>query len=398
VPHSTHDHHDTPLTEANAVLAAPDESHVEHAETGLKAAAIPVAVGLIIGVIFVTVFLAAFHAPRPHDLPVAVIAETTADAGAAAGVQRALDGMAAGEFRVIGLPSRAAAETALQHREVFGVWLPGQATLLVAGANGPSVTGALTGPFTRLAGAATGARELSMVDTLPVSPNDTAGLSTFYAGFGVVLAGFLFAQISYAAGPVLPLRRRRDMQRRLLVLIDISGSMKQYTSGHMMLAHAIVQGAAGAEIFTIGTRLTRITRPLRIRQRDRALARVGELVEDWDGGTRIGPTLLTFLGIPRFAALARGAVIIIISDGLERGSHADMETALRRLSARAYRLSLCSPLVADPRFRPRTAALQAALPLLDDLVDGASLDSLTKFILTLARPAPSAIDIWRKVS
>ncbi len=208
MPHSTHDHHDTPLTEANAVLAAPDESHVEHAETGLKAAAIPVAVGLIIGVIFVTVFLAAFHAPRPHDLPVAVIAETTADAGAAAGVQRALDGMAAGEFRVIGLPSRAAAETALQHREVFGVWLPGQATLLVAGANGPSVTGALTGPFTRLAGAATGARELSMVDTLPVSPNDTAGLSTFYAGFGVVLAGFLFAQISYAAGPVLPLRRR----------------------------------------------------------------------------------------------------------------------------------------------------------------------------------------------
>ena len=198
--------------------------------------------------------------------------------------------------------------------------------------------------------------------------------------------------------PLLPLRRRRDMQRRLLVMIDISGSMKQYTSGHMMLAHAIVQGAAGAEIFTIGTRLTRITRPLRIRQRDRALARVGELVEDWDGGTRIGPTLLTFLGIPRFAALARGAVIIIISDGLERGSHADMETALRRLSARAYRLSLCSPLVADPRFRPRTAALQAALPLLDDLVDGASLDSLTKFILTLARPAPSAIDIWRKVS
>ncbi|MBN9009725.1 MAG: VWA containing CoxE family protein, partial [Rhizobiales bacterium] len=75
-----------------------------------------------------------------------------------------------------------------------------------------------------------------------------------------------------------------------------------------------------------------------------------------------------------------------------------METALRRLSAKAFRLSLCSPLVADPRFRPRTAALQAALPFLDDLVDGASVASLTRFILSLARPAPSASDLWRKVS
>ncbi len=193
------------------------------------------------------------------------------------------------------------------------------------------------------------------------------------------------------------LRRRPLIQRRLLLLIDISGSMKLHTPDHLKLAHAIVQAADRAEIFTFGTRLTRITQSLRLRDRDAALGRVAELVEDWDGGTRIGPALAAFLAIPRFAAFARGAAVVILSDGLERGGHAEMETALRRLSARAFRLSLCTPLAADPRFRPRTAALQAALPLLDDLVDGASVESLIRFILSLARPAPAAASVWREV-
>lgn len=120
----------------------------------------------------------------------------------------------------------------------------------------------------------------------------------------------------------------------------------------MKLAHAIVQGAPGAEVFTVGTRLTRITRPLQARRLDVALARVAELVEDWDGGTRIGPTLLTLLTIPALAALARGAAIVVLSDGLERGSHAEMEQAFKRLKARAFRLSLLTPLAADPRFKP----------------------------------------------
>jgi uncharacterized protein len=121
-------------------------------------------------------------------------------------------------------------------------------------------------------------------------------------------------------------------------------------------------------------------------------------VDDWDGGTRIGPTLLAFLSVPRFSAFARGAAVVILSDGLERGSHAEMETALRRLSARALRLSLCTPLAADPRFSPKTAALKAALPLLDDLADGSDIASLTRFILSLARAVPAASEIWREVS
>lgn len=194
------------------------------------------------------------------------------------------------------------------------------------------------------------------------------------------------------------LRRRQAVPRKLLILIDVSGSMKLYTSDYLKLAHAAVQGADRAEVFTFGTRLTRITSPLRIRDRDQALARAAAQVDDWDGGTRMGPTLLAFLSVPRFSAFARGAAIVILSDALERGDHAELETAMRRLSARAFRLSLATPLAGDPRFRPATAALRAILPVLDDLVDGSSIAGVTEFILSLARPAPAAAAIWKRVS
>ncbi|MBE1708945.1 MULTISPECIES: vWA domain-containing protein [Mesorhizobium] len=194
------------------------------------------------------------------------------------------------------------------------------------------------------------------------------------------------------------LRRRQTVPRKLLLLIDVSGSMKLHTADYLKLAHAAVQGADRAEIFTFGTRLTRITSALRIRDRDQALARAAAQVDDWDGGTRMGPTLLAFLSVPRFSSFARGAAVVILSDALERGDHAELETAIRRLSARAFRLSLATPLAGDPRFRPATAALRAILPDLDDLIDGSSLTSLTDFILSLARPAPTASTIWKRVS
>lgn len=194
------------------------------------------------------------------------------------------------------------------------------------------------------------------------------------------------------------LRRRQTVPRKLLILIDVSGSMKHYTSDYLKLAHAAVQGADRAEVFTFGTRLTRITSALRIRDRDQALARAAAQVDDWDGGTRMGPTLLAFLSVPRFSAFARGAAIVILSDALERGDHAELEMAMRRLSGRAFRLSLATPLAGDPRFQPATAALRAILPMLDDLVDGSSIAGLTDFILSLARPAPVAAAIWKRVS
>lgn len=194
------------------------------------------------------------------------------------------------------------------------------------------------------------------------------------------------------------LRRRQSVPRRLLLLIDVSGSMKLHTADYLKVAHAVVQGASRAEIFTFGTRLTRITPALRVRDRRQALGRAASQVEDWDGGTRIGPTLLAFLSVPRFSAVARGASVVILSDALERGDHAEMETAMRRLGARAFRLSLATPLAGDPRFQPRTAALKAILPMLDDLVDGSSIAGLTTFIMSLAHPAPAAAEIWRRAS
>lgn len=196
--------------------------------------------------------------------------------------------------------------------------------------------------------------------------------------------------------PIPLQRRRKTVPRPLLVLVDVSGSMKQHTADYLRLAHAIVQGAGRAEVFTFGTRLTRVTAALRIRDRERALEAAASRVDDWDGGTRIGPSLLAFLAIPRFCALARGAAVILLSDALERGDHAEMETAMRRLSQRAFRLSLATPLAGDPRFRPRTAALRAIMPVLDDLVDGSSIAELTRFILSLARPAPAAAAVWQR--
>ncbi|MGX5839172.1 vWA domain-containing protein [Mesorhizobium sp. ArgA1] len=198
--------------------------------------------------------------------------------------------------------------------------------------------------------------------------------------------------------PSPQLRRRQTVPRKLLMLIDISGSMKLHTADYLKLAHSVVQGADRAEIFTFGTRLTSITSALRIRDRDQALARAAAQVDDWDGGTRMGPTLLAFLSVPRFSAFARGAAIVILSDALERGDHGALVTAMRRLSARAFRLSLATPLAGDPRFHPETAALKGILPDLDDLIDGSSLRSLTDFILSLARPAPAASTIWKRVS
>ncbi|WP_225247987.1 vWA domain-containing protein [Mesorhizobium sp. J8] len=194
------------------------------------------------------------------------------------------------------------------------------------------------------------------------------------------------------------LRRRQPVPRKLLLLIDVSGSMKLHTADYLKLAHAAVQGADRAEVFTFGTRLTRITSALRVRDREHALVRAAALVDDWDGGTRMGPTLLAFLAVPRFSAFARGACVVILSDALERGDHTELETAMRRFSARTFRLSLASPLAGDPRFRPATSALRAILPALDDLVDGSSIGSLTDFILSLASPAPAAETIWKRVS
>jgi uncharacterized protein with von Willebrand factor type A (vWA) domain len=162
------------------------------------------------------------------------------------------------------------------------------------------------------------------------------------------------------------------------VLFQYSGSMKRYTQDYLRFAHALTQAANRVETFTLGTRLTRITRALRKRDTQTALGEAAATVADWDGGTRLGTTLEAFLSQPRYAGHARGAVVLVLSDGLERGDHRPLVEAVRRLSLRAFHLAWLTPLAQDPRFRPETAAIKAILPLVDEIGNGGTLASLVE--------------------
>jgi uncharacterized protein with von Willebrand factor type A (vWA) domain len=180
-------------------------------------------------------------------------------------------------------------------------------------------------------------------------------------------------------------RKRRQRQRRIVVLIDVSGSMKERTQAHLSFAHALTRAADAVEVFTVGTRLTRVTRALHLRNRDQALTAASLLVPDWDGGTRIGEALAAFLAVPRFSALARGAAVVVLSDGLERGDPGAMRDAVERLSRIAWRIIWLTPLAADARFEPRTAGLVAAQPYLDAIGSGGSLEQICAHVLDLAK-------------
>jgi uncharacterized protein with von Willebrand factor type A (vWA) domain len=177
--------------------------------------------------------------------------------------------------------------------------------------------------------------------------------------------------------------KRRLRPRRLLLLIDVSGSMKAGTEENMRLAHALVHAAAHVEVFTFGTRLTRVTRALRLKRREQALAAAAHLVSDWDGGTRIGDALQAFLAVPRFSSYARGAAVLIVSDGLERGDPAALRDAVAKLSRRAWRLSWLTPLAAGPGFTPQTEGLLAIARIVDDLADGSSGAAIVAHVLSL---------------
>jgi hypothetical protein len=188
-------------------------------------------------------------------------------------------------------------------------------------------------------------------------------------------------------GEVLRLGRlkRRARPRKVLLLIDVSGSMKARTDDNLKLAHTLLQLARNVEVFTFGTRLTRVTRALRLKRREQALSAASHLVSDWDGGTRIGDALSAFLAVPRFSAYARGAAIIVLSDGLERGDVSALRDAVAKLSRQAWRLSWLTPLATDARFEPQTEALIAIRRFVDDLVDGGSSSAIVSYLLSLGQ-------------
>ncbi|HYQ64600.1 vWA domain-containing protein [Actinophytocola sp.] len=162
-------------------------------------------------------------------------------------------------------------------------------------------------------------------------------------------------------------RARPQRQRPVLVLIDVSGSMKQHSRDHLRFAHTVVAACDRAEVFTFGTRLTHVTPELRRRDIDGALSALADVVRDADGGTRIGPSLRDFLGNARHLRMARGALVLVLSDGLERGDCVPLTKAVRRLSLLAHRLLWWSPLACDPGYRPVTRGMAAIVGHVDDL-------------------------------
>jgi uncharacterized protein with von Willebrand factor type A (vWA) domain len=186
-------------------------------------------------------------------------------------------------------------------------------------------------------------------------------------------------------GEVMRLGRlkRRARPRKMLLLIDVSGSMKARSEDNLRLAHTLLQATPNVEVFTFGTRLTRVTRALRLKRREQALAAAANLVSDWDGGTRIGDALQAFLAVPRFGSYARGAVVVILSDGLERGDLSALREAVVKLSRRAWRLSWLTPLAVGSSFVPQTEALIAIRRFVDDMVDGGSSAAVVAHVLSL---------------
>ena len=180
---------------------------------------------------------------------------------------------------------------------------------------------------------------------------------------------------------------RKPRQRNMVLLIDVSGSMKEFTESYLLFAHALCAAAQCVEVFTLGTRLTRITPCLSVQNRQMALARATQLIADVDGGTRLGETLQLFLSVPRYLNMTRGAAVVILSDGLERGDSTDFVLAVQRLSRLAWQLSWLSPLAGDSEYSVNTEALMRVSPFLDQFETGHTLDAVCDHFLNLGRRA-----------
>ncbi len=169
-------------------------------------------------------------------------------------------------------------------------------------------------------------------------------------------------------------RRRQSRPRRVVLLVDVSGSMSPYADALLRFAHAAVRARpAATEVFTIGTRLTRVTRELQLRDPDRALAASASAIPDWSGGTRLGEVLKAFLDRWGQRGTARGAVVVVCSDGWERGGTELLGEQMTRLRRLAHAVVWVNPHKGRAGYEPLTGGMQAALPSIDHFVSGHSM-------------------------
>ena len=201
-------------------------------------------------------------------------------------------------------------------------------------------------------------------------------------------------------------RRRRVLRRRLVLLCDISGSMEPYARAYLQFLTCAAAAGAETEAFAFATRLTRLTRALHSRHPERAIRRAAATAPDWSSGTRIGDALKSFNDRHGRRGMARGAVVVILSDGWERGDPALVAREMERLSRLAHRIVWVNPRVAATGFAPRAGGMAAALPFCDALVSGHTLAALEDVVAAIGGdappgaggpgfdPAPPAEDTW----
>ncbi|GIU89170.1 MAG: VWA domain-containing protein [Acidimicrobiia bacterium] len=186
-----------------------------------------------------------------------------------------------------------------------------------------------------------------------------------------------------------PVQRRylapAPQRRRLVLLLDVSGSMEPYARAFVRFLHAAVVSRSRVEAFALGTRLTRITRELRSRDPDAAVRDAARRVVDWSGGTRLGGVLRTFNDEWGVRGMARGAVVVVLSDGWDRGDPALLAEQMARLSRVAYKVVWVNPLKATPGYAPLAQGMAAALPYVDEFVEGHSLAALEELAEVISR-------------
>jgi uncharacterized protein with von Willebrand factor type A (vWA) domain len=211
-------------------------------------------------------------------------------------------------------------------------------------------------------------------------------------GERVDLRRTLRAGLRTAGDPVrLARRRRRIARRRLVLLCDISGSMEPYARAYLQFLTCAAGSGPNAEAFVFATRLTRITRALGSRSPERAIQRAAAAAPDWSSGTRIGEALREFNDRHGRRGMARGAVVVIMSDGWERGDPDLVGRELERLSRLAHRIVWVNPRVAADGFAARSGGMAAALPYCDALISGHSFEALGEVVDAIGA------DYWRAV-
>jgi len=171
-------------------------------------------------------------------------------------------------------------------------------------------------------------------------------------------------------------RRRIETPRKVIAIVDVSGSMEAYSRALVVFLHALVRSGRGVEAFAFGTRLTRLTPDLHGRDHARVLELAAERVSDWSGGTRIGASLKAFNDEWGRRALTRGAVVLIASDGWEREDAGLVGREMARLSRQAYAVVWVNPLKGHPDYQPLAGGMRAALPYIDRFLPGQNLASL----------------------